>query len=636
MFRPTILEPSTNVRAQVNLTERLLKHTDKVREKKKIKKIDIELEEQKKAIPEPAPKPIFKSRFVGHDYRMYDYQMKMEQQRKAKVVEMVLEENRKEREVLTNPSINHRSQKLASKRPMKGKVYDRLFEESKDKQARKFKHGFSNYSRDGMLSENGTFSDLKQCTFQPDIGSTKNRPAPQGRVEERLLNDAKKRLMKKVTMVAEASKTFKKQAKQPKSVKTQEYAFKKFTKEYEESLIDMSKEKGSIFSFEELCLLLFKLGFISERDQVDKQEGIVADVWIIIGGEAQDEVTETSIYHILCVIMNFDQPFLYTSERFSSFGKEVDPTTVNEGDRNTVGLIGKDGCFYLRSPNEIQRLHSYLYDLTFNRINYINKQSKLDKVRNGQIEEMKEQQRNSYKPKIDSLSKTIEESKNELYGKVARYNLLLSKGERYNSKRSEMVNENKDKELDGCTFKPVTNRYLKFVNRKSMGDESKMDIKQTKAQFWDSINQQKSTQNKNNKSKKLWPKVNKVIMDIFPGKDPIVHSQELVNEYNAIGGRAEHGENQQSTSLDEKINQAQQCYKPVSASDLYKPSKPTQDFQIEHKLSSIYVDNYMEQKFDEINQEAHEQFSHNQDERVTIIDRKLTMRYDIEHGDQNQ
>jgi hypothetical protein len=629
MFKPTILEPSTDARTQQEMTQRLLKHTDKIRQKTKLKKLSIEMEEQKKAIPERAPKPIYKSTVVGHDYRMYDYQMKMEMQRKTRVIELVLLDNRKERLESKHSVTNPRSKLLASKKQRKGKVYDRLFEESKEKQLRRFKSGLKNDSKDHMESDSSTFSDLKQCTFQPNVDSNFKRVTPKGKVEERLINDAKKRMIKKISLVAEASK-IKTQTKLPKSAKTQEYAFKKFLREYEEALIDMNKEKGNIFSFEELCLLLFKLGFISERDEVDKHEGIVADVWIILGGEAQDEVLETSIYHSLCVIMNFDQSFLYTTEGV------VDPSVQNEADKNTVGLIGKDGVFYLRNQSEIQRLHGYFYDLTFNRINYINKQSKVDKMRYGKIEEMKDQQRNSFKPKIDLLSKTIEESKNEMYGKIPRHNLLLAKGEGYHTKRSDMVTENKDKELVGCTFKPVINKNSKYLDRKNLETKNKMGLKETKQQFWDSIIQQKVYSQNKNKGKKLKPKVNKIIMDILPGKDPIIQSQEVLNEYNSVGGISEHGENQQSISMDEKTPQSKsKCwYKPFSPSDGYEEKKKKDMYHVAHNGIGRYVANYMDQEFEGTGQEAKEQFIHNQDERVSMMDRKLSQRYEYEHGEQ--
>lgn len=213
--------------------------------------------------------------------------------------------------------------------------------------------------------------------------------------------------------------------------------------------------------FSQLCELLNALGFTNERDISDKEDSIITDVWIILGGEAQELINENSIFNILCIIMNFDQPFLYMNSNLIE-ANTIDPeSTPAEADKNTVGLLGENGIFYLRNRSEFQRLHKYLYDLTFNRINFVNQRSKQDKKKFEEIEEQKFEQANPFKPQIDTVSKNIEDSKDDLFGKVPRFNILLDKGKEYKTKRSNKTMAVKDKELDGCTFKPnINQKYI--------------------------------------------------------------------------------------------------------------------------------------------------------------------------------
>ena len=54
-------------------------------------------------------------------------------------------------------------------------------------------------------------------------------------------------------------------------------------------------------------------------------------------------------------------------------------------------------------------------------------------------------------------------------------------------------------------------------------------------------------------------------MNIIPGKGPIIENQEVVNEYNNISQANEQSESHQNNSVDERINNAQQCYKPFGS-----------------------------------------------------------------------
>lgn len=129
-----------------------------------------------------------------------------------------------------------------------------------------------------------------------------------------------------------------------------------------------------------------RLGFTTKTTPQEKSESPVSDVWIIMGAENQEFVNEISIFNILCIILNFNYSFLYSEECKASKGK-IQTLSEHKADKNTVGMIGKDGVFYLRDESEIQRVHSYFSDFTFNRIHFVNEQSKEKKAKLDTIQE---------------------------------------------------------------------------------------------------------------------------------------------------------------------------------------------------------------------------------------------------------
>lgn len=85
MFKSPTNERKSNYSAQRNLTDRLLKHKEnvnmKIKEKQYQKSIQNDLRKKTQRSLDP-------------DCRMYDYQVMKEMQKKAKMIEIVLEENK--------------------------------------------------------------------------------------------------------------------------------------------------------------------------------------------------------------------------------------------------------------------------------------------------------------------------------------------------------------------------------------------------------------------------------------------------------------------------------------------------------------------------------------------------------------
>jgi hypothetical protein len=567
---------------------------------------------------------------------------------KARVVERVIFEHKKQKLEMKQAKASKKSSEIMKNKGNRGKVHQRLY---KDRPQRAGKEEIleENDLSKAKESQSQTFDE---CTFKPNVRS---RFMPQivskEKVDRRLVRDAEKRKQKLEAMKQEHIKNIKMTAKPKNSEKSQEYVFKRFSKEYDETLADMGKQRKDKFKFQELQNILIKLGFVNERDVVDKEENIVSDVWIILGGESTEEINESSIFHILCVILNFDRPFLYGDMYLSASRRGVEGVIEEEvDDKNTVGIIGKDGVFYLRNVGELERLHHYFYDLTFNRINFVNKKSQIDKMNQHETTKRSIHSVDKFRPTIDFVSDTIEKTKKEEYGKIPRYELLIERGKVYKSKVSNIALENKDKELVGCTFKPNINKKYNTVKRtktRSVNmsiEESKTKLKSLmKTQDFNSCGANLKTLACEaiaaNRSKKLQPKVNRVIMELKPGKDPIVSSVEVVEEYKQLANERPNSSlkktEQQSSSLFDKIKEAQQCYKSFNPEQSNNAEAEDYEdilekrFSIENKHEAKYLPNFLDYEISprDEDEKSKGEYSHSEEQRYEELDKELKKQY---------
>jgi len=640
--------------SQVAHSDRLMQHVEKVRQKNKINQLGQDMENEKEkakqveSLSTTQNKMSRPNQSLPPNYKMYDHQMKCEMQRKARMIEAVIEQNQNERKQLTQAKASQNSKKMMkNKAASRGNVHTRLYKESKQKPVKSLRKLPQNGSSDSRVKASETFDE---CTFHPNVNSKyrKNLPSSE-KFDERLMRDATKRRQNHDKIKNERMKIIKLNSKPKHSSKSNEYAFKKFVKEYESTLSGIDKEKDEKFNFDELCSILSKLGFVNNKDIENKEDSAVSDVWIILGGESQNEISEASIFHIACIILNFDREFLYGDEKFSNNGS-IEGVSDQVFDKNTVGVIGKDGVFYIRNQTELERLHQYFYDLTFNRINFVNKKTKVirmnttPKSRDVKTPEM-------FKPKIDDVSDTIEKAKNEKFGKVPRFKILMERGKEYKEKVSNKAMELKDKELDNCTFKPDITRR-KPVSKKAKGNNQSMSIEESNSKFKNLLNDEEfitkavkqgmQEQSAGKGKKKVHPIINKVFMEIKPGRDPIIKNTEVIEEYKNMGRVTEGVENQQSTSLDDKIKESQQCYKSFTSNKSELPidkleferSSNRGRYSVTTKGDSKHFMNYFDQEFKAKDDEERSktEYSHNEEQRYDEVDKQIRKQYRMSNG----
>ena len=128
---------------------------------------------------------------------------------------------------------------------------------------------------------------------------------------------------------------------------------------------------------------------------------------------------------------------------------------------------------------------------------------------------------------------------------------------------------------------------------------------------------------------KLKPKINHLIMELH-SKDFVIHWNEIVDQYNEIHRNQDQGDKQQSSSIDDKIKEVQQCYKSIKPETKDNIKEKKEDFTITFNKKSETMPNYMEGKF-KVNLDEDEQFGHIEEERVNEIQRKFLKQYNKDH-----
>ena len=306
LLKPVLDEKPTNQQAQKQLVERLFKHTDKVRSKNKIRKIDQDIKIEKSMEPSQSQnqpkmnkKPANDSVNNENYYKMYDHQMKLETQRKARMYDMAVHEYMNQKKSLKQAKPCRGSERIVRSKSRQGSIYDRLYDER-------------SISRKSVEPKQRvkTF-DEPVYSFNPKINTNAKRMVRNGKISDRLNNDAKERARKHQHKTVSNINKLKKRTQSQNNPKSMSMLLKKFSQEYSDLLFEMPKEKGDSFSFLELNEILQRLGFIPEQQTGDHKETPAGDVWIILGGETQDEVMETSIYHIMCILQNLDAGFIW-------------------------------------------------------------------------------------------------------------------------------------------------------------------------------------------------------------------------------------------------------------------------------------------------------------------------------------
>ena len=142
-------------------------------------------------------------------------------------------------------------------------------------------------------------------------------------------------------------------------------------------------------------------------------------MWRLLGCENINELVPLqSIKNFLTIMMNYDQKFIYFPE--------MDTIESKQFDDSIVGIISKDGIFYIKNKMEIERIHKSFYILWLNRFNnFSNKKTRCNSQPNQSISE-----RNKFVPIICDKSKVIDRKRNA-NSQIARYDLLIKIGEQY-------------------------------------------------------------------------------------------------------------------------------------------------------------------------------------------------------------
>ena len=302
MFKPNANKKhspkSYNKKKQDELVERLYKHKDKVRAKNKLNQINQDMIMEEELKPSQPQSKVKSSPKLSNSSLMYDNQMKLETQRKARMYDLAVQEYMTEIKSMKQAKACPKSNRLLSKQDRKGSIHNRLY-----------KSGIRKQSKDA--TRQSLDHPHQKLPFKPRINTVSINLTREGKIEDRLINEAKRQERKRMKksndfMVKSMNSSI-------KNSKSTNIVFKNFSKEYESLLFDMGKDKGDGFTNDELTMILYKMGFITQSS-IGEEDSPANDIWIILGGETQEQVMETSVFNIMCIMQNMNYPFLYSEK----------------------------------------------------------------------------------------------------------------------------------------------------------------------------------------------------------------------------------------------------------------------------------------------------------------------------------
>jgi hypothetical protein len=200
---------------QDDLTDRLLSHRERSENHKLLLKVAQQCEEDlssyKKSKSRKSSTSHREMKKTVNSKSFYENQIEHEKVKKQRLMMEMHSKQADELSQITNPKISNKSKRLASSRDRKGLVYERLHNESK----RKLLESLENDSveeRPNSCNRKGIkmllMEEQKDLTFKPQISRSKHS-SREMRVEDRLLEDAHNRKIRKTHMQKQEMKRIK-------------------------------------------------------------------------------------------------------------------------------------------------------------------------------------------------------------------------------------------------------------------------------------------------------------------------------------------------------------------------------------------------------------------------------------------
>jgi hypothetical protein len=182
---------------------------------------------------------------------------------------------------------------------------------------------------------------------------------------------------------------------------------------------------------------------ILRTSKTEEEKELIQEIWRLLGGVSfEDKIVLKSARNFLWLVLNINKKFLYFPE--------IDSIDEKHFDKNTVGIISRDGVFYLRHKKEISKIHKSFKIFSINRFNYLNISKS---TRYSSVPTKQRHRASNFTPKITKKSKNIDRKRNQ-FSKTPRHNILLKEGERYNEKLTEKHKIKENSEMKNWTFKP--------------------------------------------------------------------------------------------------------------------------------------------------------------------------------------
>ncbi|CAI2375114.1 unnamed protein product [Moneuplotes crassus] len=507
------------------VTERLLKHKERIENKKKILETTqlCERTARQNLSSKISHKPQKSYTSRSNFNNFYRDQVNREMLRKLKLASKAEEKRRRELSFNKRPNISSKSRKISSSMGRKGNVHERLHQTSFERNESRGHHAMNSFnsrfsSEVPLTHRKGKqrfHSDEREgCTFQPQISKRTKRIRNSQSFGDRLLQDAYQRKDRKDFTRKQEIHKIKENQMLKHSSKSSQLAYKRFSKDFRKVIREKERIKHKM-NFLDLCNLMIDLHMIDTKllntDKSEEERELIREIWRLLGGESdEDEIPTISVRNFICIILNFDQPFLYFPD--------LDSLDSSQFDQNTVGIISTEGIFFLRDKKEIKKIHKSFYVFCLNRFNNLSSQKSTRS--NSCSSRGSCERKRDFTPKINTRSKIIDKRNNRSCNK--RHNMLISAGAKYKKLKNQKALEKKSKELNGCTFFPDTEKSTK----KFRSDAS--DTGHIKSSI---MSDQSLTENMNSDIQRLTSQTNDKFLHELAGTSPINKAKPSKNVF---------------------------------------------------------------------------------------------------------
>jgi len=331
------------------------------------------------------------------------------------------------------------------------------------------------------LANGRSNSSTEEITFKPTIHKRSQNLKRDKKIEDILYSDYERRKQKSV----QSSRANQKSESRIMSSSSQRALATRFIKEFDLAIVEfLEVGKPPKLDYIQLNEFLRKMRFLIESEQVDSphftpERILLHDMWYILQADKYKGVHRRNLLVFLLAVLGLhyqitkiQKPDDLTEPSMSEADNVEQPNYpegISQRERKVIGTFDEDGNYEL-SENDVKKIRK-MYELW-----HINRMCSSDNI--GQLISSRKIEEPVFQPSINEVSRNIAQNYREKIlegtadliqqnkvippkdGKITHVDLLILSKKVVQEKIEKKAEQIKEKEVEGCTFKPVTIDYV--------------------------------------------------------------------------------------------------------------------------------------------------------------------------------